>query len=349
MAKNNKENIVKNRQIELLKKYYEIDEVNKVIEIKLNYAKASDLLTNGSFHDELYEFKYEVLEHIYDLINRVPFGYKINLKFNVSDYEDCDPTKLLESFNDAIEIRHYFSLNEGKRKYIKVALLLIAGIVALVLKIIGDNSWWNIDIASSQLISEIVDIIGWVFIWEAVSIMFLSPSKERSFILKFRSEIKTVSFLNGDNVLTSEECESVFKEWAMENKIKKISHNTFLISGSAFIGIGIISSIWGLTSCFNNDQYSLMIIILDVVLTLLLSVALLFAGFGAISRYLGYGPFQKFANYFVLISLLIAVCNIILSLLKIDIAINWKMFTYGTASLFFCLLYGIGYVLNLKK
>lgn len=346
-------NPIRARQIDLLKKYYEIDEGKKLVKVKLAYQKASELFTNDFCSKDYPEFSPEILERVSQIIAHIPLGYKIDLQFAIEDYEGYDAKKLLESFNDAIEMSHYSTLSEGKRNGIKIALLLIAGIICLVLKNTGEGAGWFGEGSTKELISEIIDITGWVFVWEAVSIIFLSPSEERARAIRFRTRIDSISFVSRENeeTLSSEKCEKIFEQWAEENKLKKLSREMLLVAGSGFIAIAISSLIANMNVYFDSaNHYSPLYITFGIIFSLLSAFVMSIAGMGAISRYLGRGPFQKFVGFYAVICLIVSITSIVFSFLgEANSGTNWKMFASGVFSLVFYILYALGWVMNSKK
>ena len=90
MARKNKV-IVNKREIDLLNKYYEIDNENRVVTMPLHYEKASDLINNKIISKDNYLFDYEELTAINDMIRRIPVMYKVNIDIQIDDYEDYDP------------------------------------------------------------------------------------------------------------------------------------------------------------------------------------------------------------------------------------------------------------------
>lgn len=351
--KNENTNVIKARQIELLKKYHEIDEEKKLVIVKLSYKNVDEILMDDHQSKEHPEFNPEVLSRISQIISHIPLGYKIDLRLSIDDYGGFDPDLLLESLNDRIEMSHYSSLQGVKRNGIRIALLLIAGIVALVFKILAGSAGWFGEGVSNELASEIIDIVGWVFIWEAVSIMFLSPSEERTRTIQFRTRIDSISFIDGNDgeVVSSEKCEKVFEQWAEESKLKKLSRNLLLTAGSGFLTIAISSLIVNLITVFDLiGKESPLYITIVFLVSLIFFVITVIAGIGAISRYIGYGPFQKSVAFFAVACLFISITSIILSFVGDPSGgFNAKTFVSGLFSLIFYVMYVFGWIFSFKR
>lgn len=344
---------VKTRQIELLKKYYEVDEENKTVKVKLAYEKASELFTNDYASEDHPEFQPEIIDRVCQILNRVPLPYKVDIEFAIDDYEGHDPSRLLESFNDAVEMNHYGVLGEGKKKGLQIALLLVAGIVALIFKIAGETNGWFGEGSTSEIISEIIDIAGWVFVWESVSIMFLSPSEERLQSIKLKTRVSSIAFANEQKeVLASEDCTDVFNHWAEESRSKRLSKIFFLIGGTGFIGAACSSFISTLTFLFNSENdYSPTVIFLSLLFAIFSSLFLILAGIAGISAYSGRDRFKRFIGIFGIFCLIVSVFNIVSSMVGLFSggAINVHLFISGVFSFIFYLFYGLGWLFGLNK
>lgn len=344
----------KSRQIELLKKYYEVDDENRIVKVTLAYEKASELFVTDYASETHPEFKSEILSRVSEILSRVPIEYKVELSFAIDDYEEYDPKELLESFNDLVELNHYDVINESKKKSLKIAFLLVAGIISLILMIAGNHNGWFGEEPYNDLISEIIDIVGWVFIWEAVSIMFLSPSEERLRTVKLRARVSSVFFKDGNTneIKANEKCEEIFEDWVGDSRTKKASKELLLISGSGFLAIAASNLISGFADLSKSySEYSTLFIVLYVIFILASSAFMVIAGIGAISSYLGKGPFRKTVGFFAIANIVIAIIGIVFSFIDTDgnVIENWKLIVSGVFSILLFLVYGIGWMLSFKK
>ncbi len=345
-------NPVKAQQIELLKKYYEIDEEHKVVKVTLAYEKASELFVTDYASEEHPEFKREILERVSEILSRIPLDYKIDLSFAIDDYEGYDPDKLLESFNDLVEMNHFGALIDNKKKGLKIALLLVAGIISLVLMINGSAGGWFGEGSNKDLVTEIIDIVGWVFIWEAVSIMFLSPNEEKLRSVKLKTRVNSIDFKDGNTgkTLIKEASSKAFQSLAGESNTKKASKRLLLISGSGFLAVSTSTLISGVRDLVTNgSDYNTVVIISYLAFILIFSGFMILSGIGAISSYLDKGPLKKAVPYFAITNMVIGLIGIIFSFVNTSGAGNWKLVVSGIISFVLFLLYGIGWLLGFKK
>jgi len=274
------------RENQLLKKYYNLDEKNKTATIKLKYDKVSDILDNSLDSNE-YKISDGTVENIITHTKHIPKKYRIRLDLKFNDFENCNKYKLLESFNDVLEINNYQRQRLTKIKYIKVGFLILTGIMLLffltyakISKLFGDNP-------RDSITSEVIDIVAWVFIWEAVTVMFLSPLdlpfNSKMFVLMV-NEIRLID--SDDNVFYNENLKEVASAWDSTSKIKSLVDNINLFCGVAFIGIGISSLIR-----YINTQYLMSMINISIstfVVDIIVDLIQILIGIGITTRYLGY-------------------------------------------------------------
>ena len=72
------------RQIELFEKYYNVNKENKIVGFTLHYEKASDLLNTNFGNIKKPQFSEDALKNINSLIEKAPFGYKVEINFEIN-------------------------------------------------------------------------------------------------------------------------------------------------------------------------------------------------------------------------------------------------------------------------
>ena len=313
--------IVNKREIELLNKYYEIDNENRIVTMPLHYEKASDLVNDKIISKDNYLFDYDELTSINEMIKRVPAMYRINIDIQIDDYEDYEPEKLIAGFNDALELNQYNYQRENKWKFLRAGILLIVGLTVLFLVAYAKLNKWFGTSDEADVYSEIFDIIGWVFIWETVTIAFLTPSELGVSSLLFRVRVGRIRFKDiDDKVLVEEVLASQTMKWENERRIEQMSKWSLLLSGIAFVAMGVLGLVTTITSLYEfytvPDKTSamvvsyLIIILLDLILVLLQALG----GYCALARYIGKRILPKFSFVFSGIMLILIVASLILAI-----------------------------------
>ena len=324
-------NSKENRQIELIKKYYDLDEEKQIITISLNYDSIYEILSSDFKEKTRPQFSAELLEKISSIIDTFPTNYKVDIKLNIADYDGFDPEVILTSLNDKLEMLHYKSKIVNRKNRIIAIILVAVGISVLAfMQLNGLNSWLE-KTGNADLILEILDITGWVFIWEAVSLLFLSPSEEGVLSLKFSKRVNHIELYQSGQLepVASEDKEALIKNWVETNKLFRFFRGVLIGTSSAFLAVGMASifssfdTLYSIASLPEGSDIASYIIFGS--LTLLFALLSIFTGLFGIFNYVG----KKNFNIISLISASI--------LLAFDILLI--IYSYFSSQIF--ILYGI--------
>ena len=230
---------IREREIELLKKYYDIDEEKKVVTIPRKFEKASDLIDDKIINKKNYIIDHDVLADMTSTLRRIPVGYTVNYELHINDYEDYDPKRIVESFNDSLELNNYNLARENRKKILMAAIFLITGLSILFGVMVAKSNKVFENISNGDVFSEVFDIFAWVFIWEFITVLFLSPSEMEINSRLFRLKVRMVDFYDEDEKLVASiETGTTYFDWEDERKLEKIAKTSLLVSGGAFIAFG---------------------------------------------------------------------------------------------------------------
>ena len=231
------------RKLTLSKKYFPYDEENNIFEVDLHYESGDDLLDSHLSREHLPYFSHETYEEIDELLDRFPNDTYVNIDFTLKEVGTYTPVELLDAFNDGLEMQHYRGDREDKRRRLRACILVLAGISILIVLAFAKTEGWLGDLNSfhASLWSEVFDIAAWVFIWEAVSTMFLSPSEAKVFVYAFSHKVNQIAFYreSDDAPILIESKESALEQWDEEKMKNKIGKQMLLISGAVLMGLGL--------------------------------------------------------------------------------------------------------------
>jgi len=286
------------RQVELMKKRFDVDEEKKIVNLALNYEKVSDLLVTN-IDTKVPTFNREKFGKIKDVISEFPFDYKVNLDVKIDDYEDYNPEEILEGFNDAVELTVYSGNKDHRRKWVQITFLLVAGILVLFFIAQGlIQNWKGISETAADVTKEILEITAWVFVWEAVSLAFLRPSEDRLISLTLAHKLNNVTFKDKNGNITAKE--QYFESYENSYKEKKglvFGKYSLLVSGAAFFALGtanLITLLLNLINLFKPIEGSttstgtmVAVNIVMAAITLSLVAAEILGGLSAICAYTG--------------------------------------------------------------
>lgn len=340
--KNKNKNLFENkRQIELLEKYYVVDNDKKIINIDLHYPKSSDILLNNEGNINYPLFKNEILETINNSIERTPKDYKVNIIFDIEDYENYKPKQIIESFNDTLELGQYSARRGKQLKNLIASILILVGIILLFFMIIGKNNNWFEEGIKSDIISEVIDIAAWVFIWEAVTMIFLEQPEQNKFALKIRRKVVQITMLKKGNnePLYLENTNSIFNNWEGESKIKSVGRNCLLISSLAYLFLALFD-IYSLCKYLLANDLTIFTIATLIIFTIISSGVSILAGLGGLFKYIGKkNVLANFVRPYAIFLSIIIIINIIIN----SIDFNYFGLLSIIPSFLINILYIIGY------
>ncbi|MBQ9449364.1 MAG: hypothetical protein IJU60_05775 [Acholeplasmatales bacterium] len=351
---------VREREIELLKKYYDIDEEKRVVTIPLKFDKASELIDDKIINKKNYIIDHDVLADMTSTLRRIPVGYTVDYELHIKDYEDYDPKRIVDSFNDSLELNNYNLSREHRRKILMAAIFLITGLSILFGVFVAKANNIFDNIANGDVFSEVFDIFAWVFIWEFITVLFLTPSELAINSKLFRLRVKTVKFYDeNEKLLESIETGTTYFDWEDEQKLEKVAKTSLLISGGAFIAFGfkgLFEAIFDLiiaipassaavsSGTVNAGEIALAVILLTG-LSLLAGLIEIFGGVVALAIYIGKKnkKITIFSTIFAIVLFLIVALEIF-TLVKDPSASNVISLT---ASIVISIIYFVAYIILL--
>lgn len=332
------------RQLILLKKYYQVDEENKIVTINVHYDKASDFLNTNIGNNDNPIIRDDALENVNNIIQSIPVIYKVKINFDIKDYENYDPKNIIQSFNDTLELNQYTSRRFRQRKNLIAATLILVGVILLCFMVIGKNKTWFGEGIKAEVIAETINIAAWVFVWEAVSMLFLEKSEQKIFALRIRTRVSEIVMLENstNNILACETSESIFGKWDNESKLKRYSKMATLISSMILI-FSSIFTVYDLTSfIFSGTSFNLYSWIVVIVYFVSL-IAYLFAGIAGIRRYVGKtGGISKMMGVYVAILLF----NYVIMIIDFISNPSFSIILSSIGSLIINFLYISGYFID---
>ena len=305
------------RKNELIKKYYDMDEEGKVLYLYYDFNHVSELYDNYSPKEKNNLFSSEVTEKISNSIDNVPLNYKVKIIFEVDDITKEEAKKLVESFNDSIELSLYFARGVKQKRQLSAALLILVGITLIFLLTVLKSTGVLENELQKDVGTEVVDIIAWVFIWEATTLLFLERPKEYKYSFQMKNRVSEIEVIEkrSEEQLIKEESKSIFKDLINETKVKRFAKVSLLGSSIGFIFLIFYTTytfISELSIYVKGDEvYASHIISLIIAYIIVISINLL-AGISGVHKYLDKKTrVAKFSSFYSIFLFIIIVIDII--------------------------------------
>ena len=173
---------------EFVEKYKHIEEEFFILDKENNIANISLEFNNPS---EIFDLNYvtktpilndELTEWIYSIFELVPNRYKINLNICFDSLEGYKEEELLDIFKKNILLEYKKLINSQHRQRRIALSFLGSGILVLIITLLLTFLWKDGGVLK-EVIAYILDVIVYVVMWEAVTILVVD-SRERNFKIK---------------------------------------------------------------------------------------------------------------------------------------------------------------------
>lgn len=296
--------------ISLLREYYAYDEGKKTFTIPITYDKAEDLLDSDVMDPHNHpKFKKEAMENVKEILLNLPTGTKADIQLRIEDYQGYDPDVLLSSFGEAIKLNQHRSRLEQKRSGLTATVLALIGGAILFVYIFGRfNGWYGEEGVSMSydFITEVLDIVAWVFLWEAVSVLFLYGDDYRSINAGLFIKINMIGFYDktGEKLLSHEFMMDEVKRNSVAKKWELIGKNMILLASVAMLMSGafaIFNCVYTMIAFHFDDAQLETILVVALCIGALVGVLFIMLGLGGIFHYLDRQKLTKFTFVTVIV------------------------------------------------
>ncbi len=294
----------------LLEKYFNIDQTKKIATLNLHYERTSDIL-NLNCSNNNYLIRDDVINSTNDLIKMIPSKFKVEINLTIDDYMGYDKAKILSSFNDTIEMNCYQREQLAKYRNLKVGFLVAVGVLLLAAMVYIKLNVTLSNNISSNIIPEVIDITAWVFIWEAVTVAFLSkldlPFDSRLLLAR----VKKLYLIENNNIISTLDIVKESSKWDYTSRVKKLVNILYLFTGIVFFTLGAHGIIKFIDNSYRDSLINVPILF---TIQICLSICEMCAGIGISLVYLGVRnkTFEKFItvfNFLIVIQIVASVSN----------------------------------------
>ncbi len=177
---------------EILKKYenieeefFELDKENNIADIKIEFERPSDIF-DVNYLTKTPILNDEFTDWIFSAFELIPNKYKVNLNICFDTLDGYSENELKEIFDKNVLLEYKKNFNK-KHSQKRIAFsFLFSGILVLIATLLIMFLWGNGGVLK-EVICYILDVIVYVVMWEAITILVVD-TKEKS--TKIRNGLK---------------------------------------------------------------------------------------------------------------------------------------------------------------
>ena len=161
--------------------FFTLDKENNIANISLEFNNPSEIF-DLNYVTKTPILNDELTERIYSIFELVPNRYKINLNICFDSLEGYKEEELLDIFKKNILLEYKKLINSQHRQRRIALSFLGSGILVLIITLLLTFLWKDVGVLK-DFIAYILDVIVYVVMWEAVTILVVD-SRERNFKIK---------------------------------------------------------------------------------------------------------------------------------------------------------------------
>ena len=163
-----RKDIIDNNSI--LNKYFKIEGNNATLE--LAYETFSELIDNNFGDNQVEKLNSKLFEDIKNALFILPKNYKVNIVIRIKEFENYNQKEVENIIKGNIELYLYsIKLNNYRKKRNGLVLSFIGTILLIA-------SYFAQSLNLSNIIYDIINISGTLFVWEGISIAYIEKKEK---------------------------------------------------------------------------------------------------------------------------------------------------------------------------
>lgn len=184
-------------QHDLLTKYFSVDDDKGIVTATVRFDSFDEMLNPNLGDQKERMLSEEVKDSIERVFKIVPRFYKVAFDFHIGDFGHWTLDDAYRIFDENTKLWHWNTKRSLSWKSKGAIVLTLVGFIVLVINAMFVAFHWGDQIENGplkEIISEILDIAAWVFIWEAVTLYFIDRNQIKFKEGDFRRRIARVDF-----------------------------------------------------------------------------------------------------------------------------------------------------------
>ena len=295
------------RQIDNLSRTCKFDMEKRSALVQLHYSTPEELLDMhlGSVQNPVVSD--DAIEYLCDIISDIPKKFSVEFALTIDDYGEYNSESLLNALRATIENTFYFHDEGRKKNNIIAVIFLIIGILILAVDIIGSILGWFGFTGSIEkdIITYILEILVWVFIWESAAMIFLTYENESTIFSGNVQRFYGLSFLNSEGIILSSLTQEQFYDgWIYLGGKEAFARNYILFSNAILFAVVSIQA-------FEFFAFKNQISTIELILSVVFLVAIILLAISNIAFYRDSWRIKRFALALSVITLCLSIVEIV--------------------------------------
>lgn len=174
---------------EVLNKYFSIE--GNVATVDLYFDAFAELIDQNVGNDNVEMLNNVLVDKIDDIFKLIPKKYNIVVNIHVKNFGEYSQKEAEKIIRENVDLKIYALKLERRRKNLTgLSLLGIGAILLLVSYFLGRLDW-------PQIIYDIINISGTLFVWEAAYVALIERRQEAKHVKQYLKKFKGLHILEG--------------------------------------------------------------------------------------------------------------------------------------------------------
>ena len=173
--------------------FFEIDKTKGTAKVELRFDSPDDIF-DLNYVSKIPVLSEEFLDWVRSVFKLVSSKYKIDLTVRFGDMKGYDPNTLEDIFKKNLSLEFTSKLGETRMKK-RIAYSMIGLGVGLFFATILIGNVWHGESVWKDIVIYLSDIAATVAFWEALSILVIERSENRSYLIDLASRFSSIRFI----------------------------------------------------------------------------------------------------------------------------------------------------------
>lgn len=179
---------ISNFSTAVLSKYFTLDGNDAVID--LHFDTFEELIDTNIGNDNTEMLNSTLFDKLNIIFALIPKKYAITVNLHIKNLGNYKPEETQQIITDNFALKIHALALERRRKNITALSLLLGGCAMLLASYLLSRLSWP------QIIFDIINISGTLFVWEAADIGMIARAAERKHAIQYMKKFKNINIKN---------------------------------------------------------------------------------------------------------------------------------------------------------